>query len=88
MPFMHKPTFSANTFNLLLLAIIVLLGSSTVHRLASQNATTEYADFADLLGRHIRWEIFTYLATKHPCEALGTASTTSARTLREDVQFS
>lgn len=68
MPFVHQPTFSPNTCNLLLLATIIVLGSSTIHRLASDNATTEYADFADLVGCYIRWEIFIDPAASPPAE--------------------
>jgi hypothetical protein len=68
MPFVHQPTFSPNTCNLLLLATIVILGSSTIHRLASSNVNTEYADFADLLARHVRWELFTDPAASVPAE--------------------
>lgn len=50
MPFIHRPTFSPNTSNLLLFAVMVMLGSSTLNRLSTKGLVDEYAAFADLLA--------------------------------------
>lgn len=68
MPFIHRPTFSPNTCNLLLLAVMIMLGSSTLNRLSTKGLVDEYAAFADLLAEHLRWEIFTDPAASPPAE--------------------
>ena len=68
MPFLHRPTFSPNNCHLLLLAVIVMLGSSTLHRLDPDSTAHEYADLADLLAEHLRWEIFTDVAAVPPAK--------------------
>jgi len=50
MPFIHRPTFNPNTSNLLLFAVMVMLGSSTLNRLSTKGLVDEYAAFADLLA--------------------------------------
>jgi len=68
MPFVHLPTFSPNACNLLLLAVMIMLGSSTLNRLSTKGLVDEYASFADLLAEHLRWEIFTDPAASPPAE--------------------
>lgn len=68
MPFMHRPTFSPDTCNVLLLAALVMLGSSTLHRLDSSSTAIEYAEFAGFVAEHLRWEVFTHPDASPPAE--------------------
>lgn len=67
-PVLHRPTFSPNKCPILLLAAIIALGSSTLHKLDVEGDTVEYVAFADLLASFLRWEIFTEEDATSPAE--------------------
>lgn len=67
-PVLHRPTFSPNKCPILLLAAIIALGTSTLHKLDAEDDTGEYVAFADLLASFLRWEIFTEEDATSPAE--------------------
>lgn len=57
LPILHKPTFSADrTQNLLLLAVIAI-GAATLDKAYGSALTDAAAEFANFIAWHVRWEI-------------------------------
>lgn len=57
-PILHRPTFLPNSCPILLLAAIIALGASTLHKLEEEVYNEEFIAFSDLLASFLRWEIF------------------------------
>ena len=61
MPILHKPTFSADKAENLLLVAIIALGASCLDKMHGADATEAGAELSNFLAWHLRGEIF-----KHP----------------------
>ncbi|KAL8938421.1 MAG: hypothetical protein Q9216_003914 [Gyalolechia sp. 2 TL-2023] len=58
MPILHKPTFSANKAQDLLIIAIIAIGASCLDKLHGHTMTQAGADLSSLLAWHLRGEIF------------------------------
>lgn len=58
MPILHRPTFSANKAQPLLLIAILAIGAANLDRMYGEEVTNFSADFANFLAWHLRGELF------------------------------
>ena len=58
MPILHKPTFSANNAQNLLLIAVIAIGASSLDKLHGLTVTQAAADLSNFLAWHLREEIF------------------------------
>ncbi|KAL8838211.1 MAG: hypothetical protein Q9170_002201 [Blastenia crenularia] len=58
MPILHKPTFSANRAQNLLLVAVIAIGASCLDKLHGHEVTQAGADLSSFLAWHLRGEIF------------------------------
>lgn len=58
MPILHKPTFSADKAQNLLLVAIIAIGASCLDKLHGHQVTQAGADLSSFLASHLRYEIF------------------------------
>lgn len=58
MPILHKPTFSADKAQNLLLIAVIAIGASCLDKMHGADMTAAGADFANFLAWHLRGEVF------------------------------
>lgn len=58
MPILHKPTFSADSAQNLLLCAIICIGASCLDKMHGPDVTQAGAEFSNFLAWHLRGEIF------------------------------
>ena len=61
MPILHKPTFSADKTQNLLLVAIIAIGASCLDKVHGPNVTQAGAEFSNFLAWHLRGEIFKHV---------------------------
>jgi hypothetical protein len=59
-PIIHRPTFTANTCETLLLLAIVALGTGAYVKQHSAGSRHDHRAFADFIATNLRWEVFTH----------------------------
>ncbi|KAK8059534.1 hypothetical protein PG996_009464 [Apiospora saccharicola] len=57
-PILHKPSFSPDKTDTLLLIAVMAIGASCLDRSHSQSVTRAGAELSNFLAWHLRWEIF------------------------------
>ncbi|KAK8051225.1 zinc finger protein klf1 [Apiospora rasikravindrae] len=57
-PILHKPSFSPDKTDTLLLLAVMAIGASCLDRSHSQSVTRAGAELSNFLAWHLRWEIF------------------------------
>ncbi|KAK8106192.1 hypothetical protein PG999_009551 [Apiospora kogelbergensis] len=57
-PILHKPSFSPDKTDILLLIAVMAIGASCLDRSHSQSVTRAGAELSNFLAWHLRWEIF------------------------------
>lgn len=58
MPILHKPTFSPDRAQNLLLVAMIAIGASCLDKLHGIQVTQQGAELSNFLAYHLRWEIF------------------------------
>ena len=57
LPILHKPTFSADRTQNLLLLTVIAIGAATLDKAYGTALTDSAAEFANFIAWHVRWEI-------------------------------
>ena len=68
MPILHRPTFSADNTNTLLLIAIIAIGAACLDKSHGKKKTGEAADLANFLAWHLRGEVFQDKDFRSPAE--------------------
>ena len=68
MPILHKPTFSANEAQDLLLIAVIAIGASCMDKMYGADVTQAGADLSNLLAWHLRGEIFKHKDFSPPAQ--------------------
>lgn len=61
MPILHRPTFSADKTNNLLLVAVIAIGASCLDKMHGPNVTQAGAELSNFLAWHLRGEIFKHV---------------------------
>jgi Fungal specific transcription factor domain len=57
LPILHRPTFSADRTQNLLLLVVIAIGAATLEKSHGSELTANAAAFANFIAWHVRWEI-------------------------------